>query len=142
MPHGRKTSPRKKHTPLALIALCDALVARHTTTAIVQYGYFRGHPVVGLEGEACERYAHDLTSTVDEHGESLERPCVQCGLTADPDGPAPCLGMLPGVTAACCGHGVDEPYVLAHGSLRGQQALDYFSHYGVGPKEDADGRRP
>jgi hypothetical protein len=68
MPHGRKTSPRKKHNPLALIALCDALVARHTTTAIVQYGYFRGHPVVGLEGEACERYAHDLTSTVDEHG--------------------------------------------------------------------------
>src|SRR5919197_5686205 len=114
MAHVQKIPCRKRPNPRDLIALCDALVARRTTAAIVQYGYFRGHPVVCLAGEACERYADDLTSTVDEAGESVERPCVQCGLLAAPDGPDPCLGTLPGVRAACCGHGVEEPYVWVH----------------------------
>ena len=109
---------------------------RGTPPEIVEYGYFRGHPVVYLEGEDCERYADDLTPTVDEAGASVERPCVQCGLLAVPDGPDPCLGLLPDVRAACCGHGVDEPYVLIHSTMRGQQALDYFAHYGVGPTEE------
>ena len=81
----------------------------------------------------------DLIPTVDEAGASVERPCVQCGLLAAPDGPDPCLGMLPDVKAACCGHGVEEPYVLVgHGTVRGQQALDYFAHYGVGPRREDD----
>ncbi len=35
-----------------------------------------------------------------------ERPCGSCGLVAD-EGyvPDPCIGMIPGVRAACCGHG-------------------------------------
>lgn len=32
-----------------------------------------------------------------------ERPCG--------DGPDPCLGHLPGVISACCGHGVTPPYL-------------------------------
>ena len=68
--------------------------------------------MIFFAGEACERYADDLTPTVDETGASVERPCVQCGLLAAPDGPDLCLGLLPDVKAACCGHGVDEPYVL------------------------------
>jgi hypothetical protein len=115
------------------------LVATHTTAEIVACSYFRGHPVVCFAGEACERYADDLTPTVDEAGASVERACVQCGLLAAPDGPDLCLGMLPDVKAACCGHGVDEPYVLmSHRTVRGQQALDYFTHYGVGPKREDD----
>jgi hypothetical protein len=90
--------------------------------------------LVCLAGETaalCRRSDAD----VDEAGASVERPCVQCGLLAAPDGPDPCLGMLPDVKAACCGHGVDEPYVLVgHGTVRGQQALDYFAHYGIGPR--------
>jgi hypothetical protein len=121
----------------ALMATCDALVATHTTAEIVQYSYFRGHPVICLAGEAGERYADDLTLTVDEAGQSVERPCVLCGLRAAPDGPDPCLGLLPEVRAACCGHGVDEAYVVvSHGTVRRQQALDYFAHYGVGPKRE------
>ena len=120
-----------------LIATCEVLVATHTTAAIVACSYFRGHPVVCFAGEAGECYADDLTPTVDEAGVSAERPCVQCGLLAAPDGPDPCLGMLPEVKAACCGHGVDEPYVLmGHGTVRGPQALDYFAHYGVGPRRE------
>ena len=142
---------RKRPKPCDLIALCNVLVAQHTTTAIDQYGYYRGHPVVCLEGEACERYADDLTPTVGEDGTGIERPCVHCGLLAAPDGPDPCLGLLPGVVSACCGHGVEEPFVLFRfprrtrnpvwEGLRGQDALDYFAKNGVGPQEGDDGRR-
>lgn len=36
--------------------------------------------------------------------------CIHCGIPEELDdrghrGPDPCLGHLPGVTAACCGHG-------------------------------------
>ena len=141
MEDARKTTRRQRDPYRDLIMPCQALVATHTTAEIVEYGYFRGHPVVCLAGEDCERYADDLTPTVDEAGESVERPCVQCGLLAAPDGPDPCLGLLPDVRAACCGHGVDEPYVLVHYTVRGQQALDYFAHSGVGPPEDDDARR-
>jgi hypothetical protein len=139
MADAREAPRGTKHSDYRdLIATCDALVATHTTAEIVQYGYFRGHPVICLAGEASERYADDLTPTVDEAGASVERPCVQCGLLSVPDGPDPCLGMLPGVRAACCGHGGEEPYVLVHCTLRGQQALDYCAHYGVGPRREDD----
>src|SRR5207302_8831894 len=124
---------------LDLMTLCDALVAQRTTATIDQYGYYRGHPVVVLEGEACARYADDLTATVDVEGVGVERPCVQCGLVATPDGPDPCLGMLPEVVSACCGHGVEEPYLkfrMSHDrpvGLRGEAARRYFRAHGVGP---------
>lgn len=37
--------------------------------------------------------------------------CKACQRVLPLDGPDPCLGMLPGVSAACCGHG-GEAYVL------------------------------
>jgi hypothetical protein len=44
------------------------------------------------------------------------RPCVACGISVESDGPDPCLGLLDGVDAACCGHGVPgEEYVVANG---------------------------
>jgi hypothetical protein len=136
---ARKTTRCQRDLYRDLIMTCQALVAKHTTAEITEYGYFRGHPVVCLTGEDCERYADDLTQTVDEAGASVEWPCVQCGLLSVPDGPDPCLGLLPGVKAACCGHGVEEPYVLLwHCTVRGQQALDYFAHYGVGPRREDD----
>ena len=97
MAAARKTTRCTKQPYRDLITTCEALVATHTAAEIVQYGYFRGHPVVCLAGEACERYADDLTPTVDAAGESVERPCVQCGRLAAPDGPDPCLSMLPDV---------------------------------------------
>lgn len=35
----------------------------------------------------------------------IERVCNACGARCPDDAPDPCLGMLPGVSAACCGHG-------------------------------------
>jgi hypothetical protein len=42
----------------------------------------------------------------------VERPCVRCGQMPTPEGHDACLGTVPGVKAACCGHGVTEPYQL------------------------------
>jgi hypothetical protein len=40
------------------------------------------------------------------------RACGHCGLDSTPDGHDGCLGTLPGVANACCGHGdPDAAYV-------------------------------
>jgi hypothetical protein len=68
-------------------------------------------------------------------------PCFVCGGTPapglePPDGPDPCLGWLPGVTHACCGHGGARTAYVAFaggGYATGAGALDYFGSVGVGP---------
>lgn len=35
-------------------------------------------------------------------------PCVRCGRSPTPEGHDACLGYLPGVESACCGHGITE----------------------------------
>lgn len=45
------------------------------------------------------------------------RPCKRCGKTPTPEGHDACLGVIPpqdgkAVIAACCGHGVEEPYLM------------------------------
>jgi hypothetical protein len=66
-----------------------------------------------------------------------------------PDGPDACLGLLPAVRNACCGHGdPNEAYVVIGGPaadtwggmfppieivLRGPIALAWFADFGVGP---------
>ncbi len=39
-------------------------------------------------------------------------PCKVCGQLPTPEGHDACLGTLPGVSAACCGHGKTEGYVM------------------------------
>jgi hypothetical protein len=39
------------------------------------------------------------------------RPCPKCGRHQTGDGHDPCIANLPGVRAACCGHGVQPGYV-------------------------------
>ena len=64
----------------------------------------RGHPVV-WDGQVW-RWADDGTRAPASGG--AERACTACGLTAGPGyGPDPCLGWLPGVAGACCGHGTE-----------------------------------
>lgn len=38
-------------------------------------------------------------------------PCGGCGEDVVPGAPDPCLGYLPGVKFACCGHGKHEGYI-------------------------------
>lgn len=55
-----------------------------------------------------------------------DRACGHCGLRRTPEGHDGCIGTLPGVVNACCGHGVaEEAYVQYEGGdlVRGHQAL-------------------
>jgi hypothetical protein len=86
-------------------------------------------------------------------------PCALCGRVEQPEagllnsytGVDPCLGLIPGVSQACCGHGFDQPYVVIGGQpgeyapeyeartgkevvvLRWDRALAFFRRMGVGP---------
>ncbi len=73
------------------------------------YSHARGHPIY-WDGQGW-RYADDDSYCPPSGG--YERPCVKCGL--QPTGtqtPDPCLGELPGVVSACCGHGLEEPWMV------------------------------
>ncbi len=74
----------------------------------MQRSYFRGHPTVWNEESEKWLYADDMSPTPTSGGEM--RPCVGCGktFTHDQGEVDPCIGVLPGVDNACCGHGVKE----------------------------------
>ena len=40
------------------------------------------------------------------------RSCKRCGRLPTKEGYDNCLGYIKGVIAACCGHGVEEGYIL------------------------------
>lgn len=50
--------------------------------------------------------------TADEKTNITVMPCPKCGHYPDDNGNDYCLGQLPGVIHACCGHGVDEGYIM------------------------------
>lgn len=66
--------------------------------------YERGHLVYWDKKARKWRYA--------DTGEIAEdkRVCIRCGELPTPEGYDACLGYIPGVNSACCGHGVEEPY--------------------------------
>lgn len=71
----------------------------------------------------CWRYA----DTLEPVAENPERTCGHCLLNNRLDGHDACLGCLPGVANACCGHGNEqEAYVqLSTGQrLSGKVAKD------------------
>jgi len=61
-----------------------------------------GHPLVYQGGAWRYGDTGELATVV--------RPCVRCGEMPTPEGHDACLGHLKGVTSACCGHGVEEPF--------------------------------
>lgn len=82
--------------------------------------HWRGHPIY-YDGQ-CWRYKDTGEKTLGN-----ERPCAACSLVRTPEGHDGCLGTLPGVSNACCGHGQpNEAYLqLSDGSdIRGFDALD------------------
>lgn len=73
---------------------------------------FRGHPTFFDEKEHQWKYE----DTEGDAGFGFEvRPCKRCGKIFEGSNegePDPCLGDLPGVDNACCGHGIrDAAYV-------------------------------
>ena len=65
--------------------------------------YARGHRI---EWDGEQWVYADTRERYDD-----SRACIRCGRHPTPEGFDACLGHLPGVASACCGHGV-EPGVI------------------------------
>ena len=67
--------------------------------------YFRGHPTIWVKNQ----WLYEDTKTRAGCG-GEERTCKKCcGKASEDSGNGyvdPCMGLLPGVANACCGHGV------------------------------------
>lgn len=85
-------------------------------------GSLRGHAIYH-DGEDW-RYTDTDLRTVDTHA---DRDCGHCHLPNRDDGHDPCLGELPGVMNACCGHGKPEEAYIQFSptrDIRGVAAFD------------------
>lgn len=51
-------------------------------------------------------------------------PCVKCGRPPTPEGYDACLGFLPAVESACCGHGEGEGYYIFKREVRGLKEIE------------------
>lgn len=72
-------------------------------------GYVRGRPTRWSDESEAHVFV-DSGERVPADG-GVEPPCPFCGKRAEPGGPDPCLGELPRVESACCGHGVHEGWI-------------------------------
>ena len=82
---------------------------------LVQYDWITG------------RYVYDDDGSIVKY--PSKRPCPRCGQLTTVEGHDMCLGILPGVEFACCGHGyTDDAYVAFNGGhvLRGEKAIEWF----------------
>lgn len=79
----------------------------------------RGHPIERLNGEYV--YSDTQTPTA-----GFERDCGYCGKSNTKEGHDGCLGEIPNVMNACCGHGEEREAYLQYwdGSvIAGSQAI-------------------
>ena len=66
--------------------------------------YSRGHQIVFENGKW---YYADNMSIYDD-----SRPCKKCSCYPTKEGYDACIGYIEGAKQACCGHGVEEEYVI------------------------------
>ena len=88
---------------------------------IIATSHLRGHAIEHDGNEWV--YSDTKESTVKTH---MDRACGHCDKHATPEGHDGCLGTLPNVMNACCGHGaLKEAYVqFEDGSvIRGNNAI-------------------
>lgn len=99
---------REAHEDLyeAVLRIDELLAERDSlreALSVSPRGYKRGHLIV-WDG-ATWRYRDGVVADRD-------RACVTCNQYPTPEGYDACLGFLRGVSSACCGHGVEEPYMV------------------------------
>ena len=70
--------------------------------------YQRGHLIIFDIKNWIWRYKDGVPAII-------QRPCVRCGRMPMAEGHDACLGTLPGVKHACCGHGVEESITVREG---------------------------
>lgn len=69
--------------------------------------YFYGYPTYWDETAQLWRYSDNDEPAV----HPSNRPCPKCSELPTPEGHDACLGEIPGVCGACCGHGVEMGYI-------------------------------
>jgi hypothetical protein len=74
--------------------------------------YYRGHEIY-YDSQKVWRYT-DNDEIVDDN---KSRPCPRCGMPPTTNGYDYCIGYLPGVISACCGHGVCKPILIQEGDI-------------------------
>jgi len=80
--------------------------------------FCRGHQIV----YDADRRMWVWTDLLEPIGDG-NRHCARCGRLPDEHGHDACLGVISGVTSACCGHGVDRGFVLAN-TLKDEQEAE------------------
>lgn len=70
--------------------------------------FFRGHPIVWQGDNDTGRWVYEDTGEPLPEAGGTERPCTICGAQMALGTEDACLGRLPGVDNACCGHGHPE----------------------------------
>ena len=86
-------------------------------------------------GHAVVEYGDSKWKWVDSGEEVTQeskrtRTCVRCGQLPTTDGHDACLGSLPGVRHACCGHGfLNDAYAVFEdgAELMGKDAIAFFA---------------
>ena len=68
--------------------------------------YIRGYEITWLKNLGTWIYV--------DNGEGIndERPCKKCSKSPTSEGYDACLGFLPGVKSACCGHGIEVGFKI------------------------------
>lgn len=102
-------------------------------------GTIYGHAVVWDDGQ--QRYLWADTHEPAHRWGGEPRPCPQCGVVPTTEGHDACLGHIPGVYSACCGHGVEDGVILWEATLgsplrrtrlqRGLSLRDVAPHIGM-----------
>jgi len=75
------------------------------------YGYLVGHPIYSDDNGNTWYYV-DTDEYTGDIGDRSLRDCSKCKLSLTEDGHDPCIANIPGVKYACCGHGLDKPYLM------------------------------
>lgn len=99
-----------------------------------KYDLLRGHPICQCLETGEWIFVDTGKPTADTW---RDRPCGHCGKGWSAAGHDGCLGTLPGVSNACCGHGLvgDAYVVLACGKrFAGEEAIAWIAEWGRGPE--------
>lgn len=81
--------------------------------------YSRGHKIY-FDGNVW-RYS-DTNGLLDD-----TRPCAKCKCYPTKEGYDACLGEVEGAISACCGHGVEQPYILWECTCTGNEDMGDYS---------------
>lgn len=93
----------------------------------VEFKLFGHEAIIGSDG--VKRWKDTLLSV-----EGKERKCPSCGEFPTESGHDPCIANLPGVEFACCGHGVDKPYVIYNNKRFEFETIEELKDGGSGGK--------